>query len=324
VAGLIAASGCSASYSGERLFWQAQRQAAPILNTRSSTPTLTQVAEAIAACELVIKRVPQTMWAPRAHLLIAALHARQRQYAQAREAYAQVLQNYSRYQAYCVQARAQIASTYEAEGAWDEAANAYYDIADYHPWTAIGLQAPLYVASGYQRRKQDEPANDAYRRAVERYTKLLPEAPTKELTAKTKVLLAAALQRLDKWPEAAGLLEELIAAPDGIDRAGALMSLGLLYQTKLHDAANARHAYERLLKEFPGHPVSKTAKARLEGMGVDIPAEIAARVDAAPISTGGNLTIIPRPVASPKATSRMRDDPLAADATGRGIIPKSR
>lgn len=294
VAALITASGCSASYSGERLFWQAQRQAAPILNARSSTPTPEQVAEAIAACELVITRVPQTVWAPRAYLLIASLHLRQRQYDKAREAYALVVQNYHKHQDLCLQARMHRAKSYEAQGLWDEAADAYYELADYYPWTAIGLQTPLYVAENYRRLRQAEEATEAYQRAVGRYTKLLPASPTKELTAKTKMLLAAALQRLDKWPEAARLMEELVAAPDGIDQAAVLMALGVAYQTELDDAANARHAYERLLTTFPQHPMSKIAKARLEKMGVSIPAELAARVDAAPLSSGGTLTIIPR------------------------------
>ena len=88
LAGLTA--GCSASYSGERLFWRAEQLTKPLLQ-QTSPADPERVTQAIHAFEQVIPSAPGTVWAARAQLSIGSLEAMQQRYDNAREAYALVL-----------------------------------------------------------------------------------------------------------------------------------------------------------------------------------------------------------------------------------------
>ena len=266
---VLALTGCSASYNSERLFWKAQQLNAPILKDPAhATPE--QFAAAIHAFDQVIQKTPGTLWAARAQLATGTLHAMQKQYRQARDAYALVLQNYNRHQDLCLGARFSTAKTYEAEQNWDEAVRMYRELSDYHPWSVIGLEAPLYIARIYEVRKEPDEATKAYERAAGLYTKLMPDAPTPELATHAKGYLALAYQRLHEWDKAITILEELASAPQGTNRPLILITLGMIYQAKLDNSQKAEEAYTALLKEFPEHPLVKVAKVQLEHLGLSV------------------------------------------------------
>ena len=242
---------------------------APIAkDPKAATPE--QVAKAIQAFEVVTQKARGTVWAARAHTAIGSLYALRQQYSQAREAYAQTLQNYNQHKELCLVARVAIAKSYEAEDNWDEAVRVYNDIADFYSWTKMGLEAPLYIGAGYVKRQQPEQAAKAFERAVWRYTNLAPNAPNPDMATILKGYLALAYQQLSQWDKATAALEELAAIPSGVNRPLVLLSLGSIYQVKLDDLQKAQASYAALAKEFPEHPLGKIAKARLEQLAASI------------------------------------------------------
>ena len=266
---LLVSGGCSASYNGERLFWKAEQLSQPVIkDPKSATPE--QLETAIHAFERVIRTVPGTEWAAKSHLAIASFYGLQKNYPKAREVYGLVLQNYSQFPGHCLGARFAIAKTYEVEGNWEEAAKVYQDIADYHPWSPLGLEAPLYLARTYEQRKDQEAATQAYERAVGRYLKLIPAAPSPEMAMQAKSFLTLVYQRLGRWSEAIRLLEELAQLPAGVNRPLVLLTLGSIYQMRLNETKKAEEAYTKLFTEFPDHPFGKVAKAQLERLGVNV------------------------------------------------------
>ena len=276
--------GCSASYNGERLYWRAeQRSAALLKDPRSATPE--QFADAIQAFEAVSRATPGTLWSAKAHLAIGSLYAMQRQYADAREAYGLVLRNESQQQDLCLTARVAIAKTYEAEDKWEEAVQAYKDVSDFHPWTRIGMEAPVYVGWRAEQRKQPVEATQAYHQAVERYARLIPEAPTAELAAQMKGYLVAAYQQLGQWDRAIEVLEGLASAKAGANRPLTLLTLGKMYQTKVGRPEKAMETYTVLIEEFPDHPLAQKAREQLAQLkspaGQSTAAPNAAQPDAA-------------------------------------------
>ena len=259
-------TGCSVDYAGERLFWKAQQLYVPLVkNAQTATPD--QYANTFRAFEAVVKKTPGTIWAPRAHLAIGTLYVLQKQYSQARQAYALVLQNYNQYKELCLNARVGIAKTYEVEQHWPEAANAYREIAEYHPWSPVGLQAPLSIARLAEQGKVTEPAAQAYQRAAQTYIKLLVDAPNPELATQVKSALVLAYQRLGEWEQAVELLQELADIQTGTNRPLVLMTLGAIYQAKLRNTGKAQAAYTKLAAEFPDHPFGKAAQAQLNQLG---------------------------------------------------------
>lgn len=269
----VLVSGCSVNYTGERLFWKAQRTAAPILSAKNSNLLTTdQYTRAIRAYQRVVDKAPGTSWAARSQAAVGSLYAMQKEFAKAREAYRLVLQNYNDYQTLVLNARLAIGKSYETEQDWDEAVKMYREISDYHPWSQVGLELPLYIGGGYQHLGKSEEAVKAYQRAVSIYTSLIPDAPTPESTVQVKGYLAQAQLRSGQAGEAVKTLEELRATDEkGTNRPLVLLMLGSVYQAQLHDIAKAGEAYGQVVKEFPDHEWAKVAKAQLERLGLPIP-----------------------------------------------------
>lgn len=263
-------TGCSANYTGERLFWKAQQlQAVIVKDPAKASPE--QFAAAVSAFDRVIQKVPGTMWAARAQVSIGSLYAMERQYEKARAAYALVLQNYNQYKQFCLAARLATARTYELEQNGPEAITVYKDISEYYPWSVPGLESPLHIARMYEQRKDTEAATQAYERAVRMYTRLLPDAPTPELTMQIKGYLTLAYQRLGQWEDAVHLLQELAAMKSGVNKPLVLLTLASIYQTKLKETQKAQAVYTQLVEEFPTNPFAKAAKSQLERMGAPVP-----------------------------------------------------
>jgi tetratricopeptide (TPR) repeat protein len=275
----LALTGCSTSYNGERLLMKANELSVPIMKN-PSTATPDQFAKAIAAFERVTQEARGTVSAAQAHLSIGSLYALQKQYDEARAAYGQTLQNYNRYKDLCLNARTAIAKTYEDEARWDEAANVFNEIADFYPWTKMGLEAPLYIGAMYAKHQQPDKAADATARAVARYKRLIPEVPNPTFGMELKAYLALGYQQLSDWDNAIAMLEELAGASSGVNRPLVLLSLGSIYQAKLGDAQKAQAAYLKLAEEFPEHPFAKIAKERLQQFTVPL----------APIAPGPSAT----------------------------------
>jgi tetratricopeptide (TPR) repeat protein len=263
-------SGCSASYNGERLLWKAQQLSTPIAKDPGrATPE--QFAKAIEAFGQVIQKAPGTVWAARAQMATGSLYSLQKQFGRAREAYALVLQNYNNQKDVVLNARVATAKTYEQEQNWDEAVKVYNEIADYHPWSKLGLEAPIYVGVVYEKQGKPDEATKAFERAVRLYTKLVLDAPQPELAAQVKGYLTIAYNRLGQWDEAIKTLEGLASVSNGVNRPLVLLSLGSIYQSKLGNTEKAQEAYTKLIEEFPEHPFGKAARAQLERLGLPVP-----------------------------------------------------
>ncbi len=267
VAAALMLSGRSASYNGERLFWKAEQVSAPLFAQADQAGSADFVA-AISAYQRVIRDTPGTEWAARAHLVIGSLQGMQKHYDEARDAYGLVLQEYGASDELNLIARVAIAKSYELNARWDEAITAYEDLAFHHPWSTIGLEAPVYIPTLYERQGRHDDANNAYNKAAVVYIKLIALAPSVEIETQVKGYLAYCYQQLGRWEEATKTLEELATMPLGTNRPLVLMTLGSIYQGKLADSDRAKTVYTALVNEFPDHPLGRTAKKRLEDLGI--------------------------------------------------------
>lgn len=258
----VLAAGCSASYNGERLFWNIQHRYGVVLKDPGAAPPA-QLSEAVSAFERVAQRARGTVWAARADLVIGTLYARRREYAKARDAYTRVLRDYDDQRAMCLVARVALAKLSEDEQHWDAAAQMYEEIARYHPWTMAGMEAPLAVLRLSRQQPGPDRAAAAADRAAGRYTQLIADAPTPELQLRAKGYLALVYEQQWKWDREIPLLEELAGAPSGVNRPLVLLKLGAVY-AQAGNAQQAQAAYERVMREFPGQPAGTMARLQLE------------------------------------------------------------
>ena len=300
---LFVSTGCSESYSGERLFWKAQQLAAPILKDPSkSTPE--QFDASHAALHLVIEKAPGTVWAARGQAGIAGLFVLQEKYDEARDAYRLVLQNYGQFKELVLNSRVAIARTYELQQNWPDAIKAYNDIIEYNSWSSVGLQAPLYIALLHERQKDTDQAKKAYERATRLYEKLIPDAPSPEAAAQVKGYLAQAYERLERWDDAIKVLTELLNSTAGVNRPLTQLMLGSIYQTRKNEPQKAGEMYTLLITESPKNPLAKVALVQMKHLGLPLPegAEEAV-MKSDPGTPGGDQAIPPVPALSNPATT---------------------
>ncbi len=258
----IGVFGCSADYQGERLLWKAQRMSSAILKDPASATTKAYD-EAYEALERVKRAAPDTSSAARADLDLGRLHELQGDHDEARAAYNDLLVNYRRHAELCISAYLELAKTYQAERRWDDVVATFQALSDDFRWSKSGLQAPMWIGELYEALQDEARAAKAYDRAALLYTQWIPSAPSPELTNLIRNDLVSIYQRLGRWDRAAEVLEALSRQTAGVDRPAVLMTLGTIYQTKLHEPQKSLAAYETLVAEFPDHPSSQEAKARL-------------------------------------------------------------
>ena len=190
---VLAVAGCSPEYSGERLYWYAELAARPVSKDPvKASPE--QAADAIKGFEGVIQRAGGTVSAARAQFAVGSLHMMRQEYPQAREAFRLVTRNYGHYRQFAYAARIMLVKIYEAEHDRPGVIAAYKEIISEHPWTAIGIQAPLLLAETAKRQGDNQEAEAALQEAVTHYESLAAKAPSKEAGLRIRGQLAAALR----------------------------------------------------------------------------------------------------------------------------------
>lgn len=263
--------GCSAEYKAERLYWQAER-AALAASKDPVNATAEQVAKAIKGFERVIDKAPGTVPAARAQFAIGSVYLIRREYAKARRAYDQVVRNYWQFNELAFGARLAIAKSFEAEQNQLAMVAAYRDVAEQHPWTAQGLEAPLAIARSLAGRGMTEEAADAYQYAITHYQHLTDNAPTAELASRAKGQLIVVYQQLKEWGKALKLLDELAQTGKGINRPMILLAVATIHETRLNQKQQSKALYEQLVKEYPQDPAGKAAAERLKQLAETTPA----------------------------------------------------
>lgn len=266
---LMLLTSCSASYSGERAFWKANRLSSAIVkNHEAATPE--QFTDAIEAHQRVITEAAGTRWAARSQVAIGSLYGIQEQFEKAREAYALALKNYYDQTDLALTARYATAKTLELEGKTDAMLAMYKEIAEFHPYSPIGIRIPFYLGQIHQKLDHQDEAQRAYERAVDTYIRLAASAPSRASEVEAKGYLALTYDRIGQWDEAAKILNALIDEPEGVNRPFILLSLGGLYENRLKKPEKAEKIYTKLVDEFPEHSMTEQAKFQLENLGLTI------------------------------------------------------
>ena len=210
-AAALFSSGCSAEYSAERLYWHAEQKTLAVsMDPVHATPD--QVEEAVKVLEKVVQKSAGNLSAAKAQFAIGSLYAIRKQYPQAREAYERVIRNHGQFPGILFATRVALANLYRAERNHDGLVAVYRQFIQFHPWTPIGLEAPLLLAQDVEQQATDKNSSEvqkAYQSTLEYYFGLIGKAPSEGLTLRVKGYLARVYQRLGKSQDATKLLAEL-------------------------------------------------------------------------------------------------------------------
>lgn len=217
---------------------------------------------------LVVDLSPDTVWAIQALEQMDAIYRAQARYDDARKLLEPICAQHERSADLCLMSRVYLGRSYEAEGALDQAAQTYLDMARWHPGTPLWIGAPLFPAQMYVRHHKPDQALRAFQQAKAEYLRRLKDAKDPNVVSRLDWELAAAHEGLQEWEQAAHVLEQAISTL-GIRQpklADMLFELGQVLETHLGRVKAAKSYYQRLLNEFPMHPLYDEAAARLRAL----------------------------------------------------------
>lgn len=220
------------------------------------------VEAAAEALRHVTEVVPGTREAATALELIGRMHFARGEYARARKIFQEIIWNYHAFRDPALSALLYVGRTHEQEGNWKAAVKAYQEIADHHQWSDIWLQAPLYAADVYERRKDAPGATEAYARAIRAYRQRLVSAPTAGAEVKARGYLALAYKRTGDRQQMLEALNALSTMREQAQDAEMLLIFARVY-AMLEFSEPARVCYQELLQRFPRDPLADAARVEL-------------------------------------------------------------
>jgi tetratricopeptide (TPR) repeat protein len=186
-------------------------------------------------------------------------------HAEARARLEDVAERFRDQQTVSATAMHHIALSYERQGDWEAAAARYNALAQAHPTTLYGMEAPLRVARHYREAGETAAASAAYARAVGQYERVCESAPLTPADLAARSYLVQARLEQEEWAEAAAVLVETARRFATTEAApGMLFQAAGLYATEVGDKAKAADALAMVRDGYPGTDAAREAEDRLK------------------------------------------------------------
>lgn len=256
-------TGCRENYLAEKEFFKANKILKSIPRADLTSNPESSLAPAIQAFERVAERYPLTPKAADSLFLVSGLWAKQKKYEEAREALAKIIQNFTGRREWAAEARFQMGQLYEIEGNWEQAEEAFWETAEYHPGQQKGLFAPLYILAHYKKVGDPVKQQEAYEKALEHYRRMLGQVGPIEASAALRNSVALAHLSQGKLAEARGEWSSLVDTfPRSPYAPLALLAMADL-SWKQKDYEHAFLNYGQFLGRYPKHSLASRTAVRL-------------------------------------------------------------
>ncbi len=261
---LLVVAGCSAAdqYSLEREYWKLGKLSERIAENPDATPwpEAERVARMFADFS---ERHPGTNLAASSDFSVARIYMMKHDPERARKQLEAVA---GKYVSPDIKAEAyfMIGTTWQ-ESDWPKALENFAKVTDEFPTTNRGMGMPLYIAEYYRDHFQPDKMNEAYNDAIRHYGAIADKFPGSPVAFRAGVMISSCYGGLKDWRNAVRTLEELVPEfGSKVRMDGVLMSIALIYRNELGDADRYRDTLDRLVREYPGGQLEKTAKALLK------------------------------------------------------------
>ncbi len=253
-------------YAVEQILWKADKRLAECARSPEVIPD--KVFEQIAAqYQKVIKNYPKSTLVPTAHVFLGRVYIVKKDYDTARQKLNEAIAKFPGNAAVGADALAMIGSSYEVQGNWTEALNAYNKLRQEYPLTDFGLNIPFYVAAYYEKNGHAQNAQNALDEAIGYYLKLSTENPNSTTGLKSLKLLSNCYIAQKNWVEAVNVLAKIIAQyPTPEIAVSAIDTINAIAVSQLKDYDMAIGIYRRLVDSNPNHPLGKMLKKTIEAL----------------------------------------------------------
>lgn len=223
--------------------------------------------KAIDVYEGFVERYPQSKIIKYAKFQIGRLHFIKEDFAQARQVFEEIMENYPEDVEFCASAQLIIASSLEKEEDWDKAMRQYRKLTDNYPGTRAALQAPLRIAQYYLKRGQSLKAEEAFGEAIFEYNKIIEENPGTSLAVEAQELISLSYLSRKMWDETIDSLHAFIDTyPDNPKVSASLFTMASIYQKELKKPEKAIEVYQTFIKKYPGHILASLATEQLQAL----------------------------------------------------------
>ena len=261
-------SGCSDNrYLSEKLFWQAEREAASIYRKGAKNLTDADYETIIKLYKKVVDNAPLEPMAAKAQFAIAGVYTSQGKYKEAQKEFLEIINNFSSKPVVASEAQLAIGKLYEAQGKWRMALEEYDKIIDLYPLTPLGLNMPAYIVSYYENKNDNEGAGKAYERGVRHYNKIMGEFTETDVVPTIQDYLASFYSLHGDFKEAVKVWSQIIDNSPGSQYAEkAFLSKAETYAQSLKDIPSAIATFEEFIKNHPRYKNLKEIKMRIAAL----------------------------------------------------------
>jgi len=223
--------------------------------------------KAIGVYESFVEKYPQSKIIKHAKFQIGRLHFIKEDFARARQAFKEIMEDYPEDKELCASAQLIIAACYEKEGGWDKAMGECHKLTDNYPTTRAALQVPLRIAQYYLKRNQPLKAEEAFDEAVSCYNKIIEENPDTPLAVGAQDLISLSYVSRKMWDEAINSLRTFIDTyPDNPKASTSMFTMAAIYLRQLEEPEKAIEVYEKFIKKYPGHILASLAEDQIESL----------------------------------------------------------
>ncbi len=223
--------------------------------------------KAIEVYEEFVKKNPTSKIIGQAKFQIARLYFIKEDFTKSRQVFTELIKDYPKETELCINAQLAVAASYEKQGDWDSAIQAYDKLKSNYPNTRAALSVPLFIAQHYVRENQISEAEKAFKEAISGYEKLIKEKPNSAQAAQAQELISLAYITQKKWTEAIDSLKTLAETyPENPKAVPSLFSIAVIYQKQLQEPKKAIEIYEKFIGQYPGHALANLAKSEAESL----------------------------------------------------------
>ena len=253
-------------YVAEQIIWKANIRLSEVSKNSEVIPD--KVFKEIAdPYRRIIKDFPNSKLVPTAYVFLGRAHIIKKDYDTARRILREAIEKYPQNPGICAEATSTIGSSYERQGDWPKALEAYEKITRDYPLTDLGLSAPLYIANYYVQNSHTINAQNAFDSAVIYYDKIATENPNSEIEFKSLRLLTSCYLAQKKWREAIDTMGKiLLKYPIPTTAMPIITTINAITVNQLKDYDVAIGIYQNFIKENARHPLNKTLNEMISAL----------------------------------------------------------
>lgn len=245
-------------YAVEQKLFAANQKFTQITKDPQSVPDQAY-ADLAKQYQKIIDEHSGSVLAPKAQVLLGRLYLVKKDYAVAREKFAEVFKKYPDKMELCAEAASGIGKTYESAGDWPNALKSYQELINKYTTTEIGMNAPVYIANHYAKNNMQTQAQASFNDALLHYQALESAHAGTPIELRSLKMQADCYLFQKRWAEAIDTFGKLLSRSAKQKRltpqqaTTLIKTINTLSGTQLKDYGAPVRIYKQFIAENPQH-----------------------------------------------------------------------